>query len=196
MKRVSFTAKSGRVIELMRFDKPGPNQGDSLRRLTNRKFIYRPAGTDISVDVSLPRREPDFKKGGLKPRADRTVSVDGMSSDARFGPAASKPSPTQLLKVGRRGGALADKANVPVIATAGWFGPRPSKGSAGVIDYAKENRRLGSAYRALGMVKDRAKIKSELGDYAGTSLRARRRVAQMLRSNPPLIRMPRGRRQS
>jgi hypothetical protein len=201
MKKILFRAKgSGRVIELMRFDKPGPNQGDSLRRTADGKVLYRAAGTDIAITGTIEKRRPLVPGGTHADRGEKAAYIDGMESTARF-KGAAPASPMQLLRAGRRGGNLADKAGVTVRAEAGWFGTKPSKKSTGVVnpktgkptkivDYSKENARLRGAYAPLGMVRDRAKIKAEMDLYKGDSLSLRRQAAKMLREKPQLIRMP------
>jgi hypothetical protein len=201
MKKILFRAKgSGRVIELMRFDKPGPNQGDSLRRSHGTTY-YRPGGTDIVIKGTIGKRAPKEAGKTHADRGEKHAYVDAIDSEARFAKGA-KASPMQLMRAGRRAGNLADKVGLTTRAEAGWFGTKPSKKSTGVadpktgkptkvIDYSKENKRLRGAYAPLGMVTDRAKVKAEMNLYKDDPLRIRREAAKMIREKPPLVRFPR-----
>ena len=201
MKKILFRAKaSGHVIELMRFDKPGPNQGDSLTRDDTGTYRYRPAGTDVVVRGTLVPRETG-RRGvigkALKPRGQATFRVGGMESAARRNDQAPAPARTQMVKTGRGGAALADRGKVAIEATAGWFGKAPSKplkpGMTEAQGLGRDNARLRASYKVFGLDKDAHAIASEMktattkGEYLA--------MRKLLRESPSLLRLPKPARQ-
>ena len=184
MKKILFRAKaSGHVIELMRFDKPGPNQGDSLTRQDTGQLRYKPARTDIVIRGELTPRTPLAKGKGLAPRGRAEAHVSGMEAKSQM--AGTKPAnPAQMLRAGRGGAALADRGKVDVTAPAGWFGK--DKG----LTKGQHNRRLRSVYDKFDMKPDAAKIKAELA--TGATKVERQTLGKLIQQTPQLLRRAKG----